>query len=319
MYDLERRISGDWIDLREAGKDQYTLIEYLGMSSQALETLAEELRRAVEEGLIEYKGMILRRTFITLEAVQFQSVRFEELQAREQPLKDLVFVILLQRLLCSGVIPLPKSKAGESLSADDIEANAVLADVRNRIKRDPNFQKHPFVKNIFVQLAIYQKEKKKMEELLPTIKADKRDIFRANFGATFKRIFDSIKKHYLDILNEEDARRMEKESKQDLLYRVPLKDLSPFLATQAQAICLLCSTLSFAREDKYKTRAVLVNLYKQRDDYLKRIENEQRVYRTLCAEIGLIGNNDCPARLNNRLRDELIRVLVRLSKAEETP
>ena len=86
MIDLERRISGDWIDLREAGKDQYTLIEYLGMSSQALETLAEELRRAVEEGLIEYKGMILRRTFITLEAVQFQSVRFEELQAREQPL-----------------------------------------------------------------------------------------------------------------------------------------------------------------------------------------------------------------------------------------
>ena len=86
MIDLERRISGDWIDLREAGKDQYTLIEYLGMSSQALETLAEELRRAVEEGLIEYKGMILRRTSITLEAVQFQSVRFEELQAREQPL-----------------------------------------------------------------------------------------------------------------------------------------------------------------------------------------------------------------------------------------
>ncbi len=158
-----------------------------------------------------------------------------------------------------------------------------------------------------------------MEELLPTIKADKRDVFRANFGAIFKRIFDSIKKHYLDILNEEDARRMEKESKQDLLYRVPLKDLSPFLATQAQAICLLCSTLSFAREDKYKTRAVLVNLYKQRDDYLKRIENEQRVYRTLCAEIGLIGNNDCPARLNNRLRDELIRVLERLSKVEETP
>ena len=99
MQELERRISGDWIDLREAGKDQYTLIEHLSLSAQDLERLAEELRRAVEEGLIEYKDMILRRTFITLEAVQFQSVRFEELQAREQPLKDLVFIILLQRLL----------------------------------------------------------------------------------------------------------------------------------------------------------------------------------------------------------------------------
>ncbi len=319
MHDLERRISGDWIDLREAGKDQYTLIEHLGMSAQELARLAEELGRAVEEGLIEYKGLILRRTFITLEAVQFQSVRFEELQAREQPLKDLVFVILLQRLLCSGVIPLAKSRAGETISAADIEVNAVLADIRNRIKQDPSFQKHPFVKNIFVQLTVYQKEKKKMEELLPIIKEDKRDVFRANFGTTFKRIFESIKKNYIDILNEEEARRMEKESKQDLLYRVPLKDLSPFLAAQAQAICRLYSTLSYAREDKYKTRAVLVNLYKQRDEYLKRIENEQRVYRTLCAEIGLIGNSDCPTRLNNRLRDELIHVLERLSKVEEKP
>lgn len=319
MHDLERRISGDWIDLREASKDQYTLIEHLGMSAQELARLAEEVRRAVEEGLIEFKGMILRRTFITLEAVQFQSVRFEELQVREQPLKDLVFVILLQRLLCSGIIPLPRSRAGETISAADIEVNAVLADIRNRIKQDPSFQKHPFVKNIFVQLTVYQKERKKMEELLPTIKEDKRDVFRANFGATFKRILESIKKNYIDILNEEEARRMEKESKQDLLYRVPLKDLSPFLAAQAQAVCRLCSTLAFAREDKYKTRAVLVNLYKQRDEYLKRIENEQRVYRTLCAEIGLIGSSDCPTRLNNRLRDELIHVLERLSKVEEKP
>jgi hypothetical protein len=97
--------------------------------------------------------MILRRSFITLEAVQFQSVRFEELQAREQPLKDLVFVILLQRLLCSGVIPLPKSRAGETISVEDIEINAVLADIRNRIKQDPSFQKHRFVQNIFVQLT----------------------------------------------------------------------------------------------------------------------------------------------------------------------
>lgn len=319
MHDLERRISGDWIDLREASKDQYTLIEHLGMSAQELERLAKELRRSVEEGLIEYKGMILRRTFITLEAVQFQSVRFEELQAREQPLKDLVFVILLQRLLCSGVIPLPKSKAGQTISAEDIEVNAVLADIRTRIKQDPSFQKHPFVKNIFVQLAVYQKEKKKMEELLPAIKEDKRDVFRANFGAAFKRIFGSIKKNYLDILTEEESRRMEKENKRDLLYRAPLKDLSPFLAAQAQQICRLCSTLSFAREDKYKTRGVLVNLYKQRDEYLKRVEREQRVYRTLCAEIGLIGNSDCPTHLNNRLRDELIRVLERLSKVEEKP
>jgi len=55
MIELERRISGDWIDLREAGKDQYTLIEFLKLSDQDLGRLAEELRGAVEEGLIEWK------------------------------------------------------------------------------------------------------------------------------------------------------------------------------------------------------------------------------------------------------------------------
>jgi hypothetical protein len=319
MQDLERRISGDWIDLREASKDQYALIEFLGLSSEALQRLAEELRRAVEEGLIEYKEMILRRTFITLEAVQFQSVRFEELQSRERPLKDLVFIILLQRLLCTGVIPLPKSKTGESLDPEEMDVNAVLAEVRNRIKQQPGFQRHPAVKNIFVQVALYQRERKKMQELLPTIKEDKKQVFRANFGATFKRIFDSIKKNYADILREEESRRLEQESRQDLLYRVPLKDLAPFLRNQAEQICRLCSTLAFAREDKYKTRGVLVDLYRQREEYLKRIESEQRVYRSLCAEIGLMGTSDCPIRLNNRLRDELIHVLQRLSKVEEKP
>ena len=319
MQDLERRISGDWIDLREAGKDQYTLIEHLALSAQDLDRLAQELRRAVEEGLIEYKDMILRRTFITLEAVQFQSVRFEELQAREQPLKDLVFVVMLQRLLCTGVIPLPKSKTGESLSPDELDVNAVLAEIRNRIKQDPNFQNNPAVKNIFVQVALYQKERKKMEELLPMIQADKMDVFRANFGATFKRIFDSIKKNYTDILKEEESRRLEKENKRDLLYRVPLKDLAPFLQNQAQHVCRICSTLAHAREDKYKTRGVLVDLYKHKEEYFKRIESEQRVYRSLCAEIGLIGTSDCPSRLNNRLRDELIHVLERLAKVEEKP
>lgn len=319
MIGLEKRISGDWIDLREASKDQFALIEHLKISSQDMNNSAQDLQHAVEEGLLEYKNVALRRAFITLEAVQFQSVRFEELQAREKPLTELLFVILIQRLLCSGVVPLSKNKAGQTLSPDDMEVSAVLADIRERIKHNPGFQKHPAVKNVFVQLSIYQKEKKKMQELLPTIKEDKRAVFRANFGATFKGIFASIKKNYTEILREEESQRKDKESKQDLLYRIPTHDLSPFLSKQAQEVSRLRSTLAYAREDKYKTRSILVNLFKQRDDYMKLIENENRVYRTLCAEIGLIGNDDCAGKLNNRLREELIHVFERLSKVEQAP
>jgi len=145
------------------------------------------------------------------------------------------------------------------------------------------------------------------------------DVFRANFGATFKRIFDSIKKNYSDILKEEESRRLDKENRKDLLQRVPLKDLAPFLHNQAQHVCRICSTLAYAREDKYKTRGILVDLFKQKEEYFRRIESEQRVYRSLCAEIGLMGNSDCPIRLNYRLRDELIHTLERMSKVEEKP
>ncbi len=314
--DLERRISGDWIDLREAGKDKYALIEHLKMAPQRLQRLAGELRWAVEEGLLEYKNVALRRTFITLEAVQFQSVRFSELQAREEPLKDLLFVIMVERLLCSGAIPLPKAKAGENAGVENIDVNAVLADLRARIERDSGFRSHPAVKNVFMQVSIYQKERKKMAELLPTIKAEKRAVFQANFRTTFGRILDSIKKNYAEILKEEELGRQERDSRQDLLAVVSLQDLTPFLSTQAQNISRLRSTLAFTREDKYKTRSILVNLYRQKDEFLSLVDREQRVYRVLCSAAGAGG--DCPAQLSGRLRDELVRVVELFARVEET-
>jgi hypothetical protein len=315
MHDLERRISGDWIDLREAGKDKYTLIEHLNMEPQRLQRLAGELRWAVEEGLLEYKNVVLRRTFITLEAVQFQSVRFSELQAREEPLKDLLFVIMVQRLLCTGAIALPKARAGEPAGVDDIDINAVLADLRARIERDPAFRRHSAVKNVFMQVSIYQKERKKMAELLPTIKSEKRAVFQANFRTTFAKILDSIKKNYAAILREEELGRQERDSRQDLLAVVSLQELSPFLSTQAQNISRLRSTLAFTREDKYKTRSILVSLYRQKDEFLSLVEREHRVYRVLCSAAGAGG--DCPLQLSSRLRDELVRVVELFARVEE--
>lgn len=320
MIELERRIRGDWIDLREAAKDPYSLSAHLKLSAERLRAIAAEVGRSVEEGLLEYKDVILRRAFITLEAVQFQSVRFEELAARERPLEELLFVILLERLLCSGVVSLSREKGPTDNAAEGADVNAVLADVRSRIAAAPAVRNHPAVKNIFVQVALFQKERKKMEELLPMIMPDKRDVFRANFQETFRKIFDSIRRQYGELLREEEtARRREKQSREDPLLSLPLDKLALLLVAQAQEVSRLRSTLAFARDDKYKTRGILVSLFKERQHFVDLVDRERRAYASLCPDPSPEARQECAARLNHRLWEEVTRALERLQKVEETP
>jgi hypothetical protein len=268
---------------------------------------------------LEYKGSILRSVFVALEEMQYQSVRFEELAAHERPLEDLLFTILLQRMVCLGAIRPAKVKLAQPISAETLAVNAILADIKNRIRENPETQKHPAVKNIFVQVALFQKEKKKMEELMPMIKDELRGSFKANFHRIFQRIFASIRKNYADLLTEEETSRLQEDSRSDILYRASLKSLSPLLAEQAKEASRLRSTLTFARMDKYKTRAILVSLYKSRSAYLRLLDRENLAYGRLCHELSSESGIDCPATLGRRLASELVRILEKLARLEAPP
>jgi hypothetical protein len=319
MLDLERKISGDWIEAREASSDQYVLTQFFQLDSDHLRDIARSLRLSVEEGVLEYKGSILRSVFVALEQMQYQSVRFEELAVHERPLEDLLFTILLQRMVCLGAIRPAKVKLAEPVSTEALSVNAILADIKNRIRQNPETQKNPAVKNIFVQVSLFQKEKKKMEELMPMIKDELRGSFKENFQKIFQRIFASIRKNYADLLTEEETSRLQEDSRSDILYRASLKSLSPLLAEQAKEVSRLRSTLAYARMDKYKTRAVLVGLYKSKGSYLGLLDKENASYGRLCHELSSESGIDCPATLGRRLASELVRVLEKLARLEAPP
>jgi hypothetical protein len=319
MVDLERRISGDWIEAREAAADPYALIKFFSLDADRLHDIARSLRLCVEEGILEYKGALLRPVFISLESMQFQSVSFVELELHDRPLENLQFVILLQRLVCSGVIAPAKGKQVQPISAEHIPVDAILANLKQRIRLNNDFLKHPAVKNIFVQVTIYQKERKKMEDLLPTIKEDKRGTFRRNFQEVFEKIFASIRKNYADLLVEEEGRRLEQEGQSDILYRASLKSLNPLLNDQAKEVSRLRSTLAFARADKYKTRAVLVSVFKDKAFFLGLLDKENAAYARLCAELGRKSGLDCAPTLGRRLGSEMVRVLEKLARVEAPP
>jgi len=319
MEELELRISGDWIDTREAAADQYSLSKHLALSAPELRALSEKVRFAVEDGVLEYKQAVLRSVFLTLEEEKYQALRLEELRAHDRPLAGLILVILLQRLIATGVIALPKDKDSAGVSTDNMDVKLILEDLRRRIKENPEFQKHPAVKNIFMQVAIYQKEKRNMDELLPNIKEEKQATFRENFQKTFDRVFASIRKNYADILSEENARAAAAQSREDLLVRLPIKSLAPFFNEQAQAVSRIRSTLDFAAQEKYRMREYLVRLHRDRDSMLGLLSRERELYRKLCADIGQMDFRTCAHQAASRFRDICARVLEKLSHLEEEP
>ena len=319
MVELERRISGDWIEAREAAADQYALVKFFSLDADRLHDIARSLRLCVEEGILEYKGALLRPVFVSLESMQYQSVSFVELELHDRPLENLLFVVLLQRLVCSGAVAPARAKSVQQISAEHIPVDAILANLKQRIRLNGDFLKHPAVKNIFVQVTIYQKEKKKMQDLMPTIMEDKRETFRRNFQDIFQKIFASIRKNYAELLVEEEARRREQEGRSDILYRASLKSLNPLLTEQAKEVSRLRSTLAFARADKYKTRAVLVSVFKDKASFLGLMERENAAYARLCLELGRKSGLDCASVLGKRLGAETVRVLEKLARVEAPP
>ncbi len=316
MIALQKKISGDWIDIRESANDQYTLNDILKISPNRLKELSHILKLDNEEGILEYKNSVLKPVFFSLEEMKYSSLSLEELEAHKNPLEELLFVILLQKMVCSGVIPLRRAKSAKT-PAENLEINLIIKDIKNRLKSNPGFKKHPAVKNIFMQISIYQKEKQKMSELLPTIQEDKRPTFKQNFQTSFDRIFESIRKNYTDILAEENAKEFDQESKRDLLKLLSIKTLCPSLTDQAREVSRLRSTLMFAVVDKYKTRESLVNLHKEKESFLKMIDREKDSYGKLCIEVGILETESCVQRVSNRFRDELIRTLDRLVLLED--
>jgi hypothetical protein len=317
MSDLEKRISGDWIDLRERSNDLYELLEALAIPSYEMRAAANTLRFCVEQGLIEHKRTVLNTVYSVLEAARFTSIPGEDLAAQERSLGALLLVVLVQRLLCSSVIPLARQPEDKSApGAEGIPVGAILSDVNARVKANPEMRTHGAVKNILMQVQRYNAENLKMRELLPTIKPEMRTAFLANFTRTFDEIIGAIRRQHAALLKEErTAERSRRETFS--LAALPLKELVPLCAGQAKEIALVRSTLRHAREEKYKTREALVRLYDQRQTVLRLVEEEERAYRKVCQAAPPEGAEGCAASVGAAFRDEIVGILEKQGRKQE--
>jgi hypothetical protein len=317
MVELEKRISGDWIDIREKSNDYHQLLDALAVSPGDMKAAAETLRLCVEQGIVEFKRSALGPVLALLETARYKSLAADEMAVQERSLTTQLLVILVQRLFCAEVIPMAKTaESRRDFGVDTLQVGVILSDVNARVKVDATLRGHSAVKNILMSVQRYNQENQKMRELLPGIKAELRTSFLANFTRTFDELIGSIRRNYQSILQEEAAAESARKSGFSLAL-LPLKDLAPLLATQAKEIARFRSTLAHAREEKYKTREALVALYDGRQAVVKLVEEEPKAYRRLCERTGQ-DLDACARDMAAGFRDELIIVLEKQGRRDET-
>jgi len=317
MVELEKRISGDWIELKETANDYHSLLDFLALSPPQLAEAAARLRLSVEQGIVEYKRTCLSPVLVALETARYKSLAVEEMRTQETSLMIILFTVLVQRLLAAELLPLSKrSEEKKSFGVEQMHVNVILADINSRIKGNPALRANSAIKNILMQVQLYNRENQKMRELLPTIKPEMQTSFLANFTRTFNDIIGSIRRNYLSILVAEAEARKARQQGFSLAL-MPLKELAPFLTNQARELARMRSTLAFAREEKYKTREVLVSLYESRHDILRLVEDEVKLYRRMCQMAHQYDLDACSLIAANGFREEVIGVLEKQAKRDQ--
>jgi hypothetical protein len=319
MIDLARRISGDWITLKGKANDLSELFEEFGITASELKAENERLRLAVESGIVEYKRTRLAPVLAGLETARFKTLALEEIAGHERVLTLLLVTVLVQRMIALGLIPLQKpAETKTDFGVDGMQVNVILSDINSRIRVNPSLRQKAAVKNILVQVQLYNRENQKMRELSPTIKGEMRAAFFGNFTQRFKEINDSIRRNYAELLHEEEA-VAKSERPAFSLSLVPLKRLVPLLTEQAKQFCRMRSTLAHAREDKYKTREILVALYDGRHDTVRLVERERKASANVCIDLPEFDEETCAVGIANAFRDEIIGVYERQLKRDELP
>jgi hypothetical protein len=315
MVELEKRITGDWIDIRDKLGDLDGLLQLLGLSPAELKAAADALRLSMEQGIVEFKRSTLSPVLAVLETVRYKSLAVDEIHEQERILTRLLLTVLIQRLVAMELIPISKIPEKREIDIDSMQVNVILSDVSARMKANPQLRAHPAIKNILMQVQLYKKENQKLKELLPTIKPELRASFLKNFTKTFDTIIGSIRRHYQSILQQEIDSKTEVQDEFSLQL-VSLKELGPYLTNQAKEFSRMRSTLAFAREDKYKTREILVRLYDQRQDAIRMIEEEVGAYRNACRGSPQFPPERCVTGIADGFRTEIVGILEKEIKWE---
>lgn len=309
MEGLQKKITGDWFDIKENGDTPNMLEEYFKPSTADLKKLAGELRLSVEEGIVEYKKSVLNPIFPFLESLKYDSRGLEELAEQAKTLSPAIYATLIQRSIAVGKTPLSKREAQK---AEEIESDlkTIVQNMNNKIAENPGLKTNDTVKHILFQVQRYKKELEKMKSLLPNIPEEKKQDFMANFKKEFQEITASIFENYTKLQKEEEKSLQDKMS-QNPLTQFNLVPLGKLFFSQAQDMSRIRATIEYAKKEGFRTREFLVKLGNDRDTIMAAYKKEMDSYYSMT------GSREKAAATAKRFGAEVIRVLERQIRRRE--
>ncbi|MBN2509919.1 MAG: hypothetical protein JXB03_06570 [Spirochaetales bacterium] len=274
--ELDLKIRGDWYELTEYSKSIFTLQDYFRFPKYFLESCLEELQYSVEGGIIQYKKNILLRICEFIDSLKFDSRGLDFLEREIMVFKSLLYCIQTQYLAVSGIIR-PRTKVIEGERKGETgDIKKIIADVNERIGKNPELKVNQYIKNILLQVQIYKKELSEMQRLAPTIPRDKQPGFAQNYKQRFDEIAGKISQNYLLFLDEEDPVKKEVPAG---IWQYDLTALKPLYASQARLVSKGVSIFAWAREEGYKTRETLFKVLGFRDEFDTLLAREKEMLK----------------------------------------
>lgn len=269
----DRRIRSDWFDLRQVYDNLKNLHEYLGIDSSHLNNAREELRLSVETGLLQYKHVQLGLTVEFIETLKYDTRHFNQLEYQCIRTTLLLFVILIQRLLVFGIIPLSQPNTPppvEDGKAQGKDIKQIMEELRRKAMTDPAFAQRNEVKSILLQFKIYQKELEEMQRLKAKVPKEKLSPLLINFQKTFTERNRKIRENYSIVMTKEHETSPTTIPPGNLK-KYQLKTMAPLLIKQGEEASRLRSRFQIAQEERYNTRKIF-------DKALKIVENLRETF-----------------------------------------
>ncbi len=300
MSELEKQITGDWYEVRSALDEPDTLVDFLEISPAEFTRAAEQLRFAVEQGIVEYKRGLLHSIMSPLKSLKWDSRAITDLTP---PLRESAMAVLtpaVQRLFALGLLRLYSQKSSDeavdSQSSDQrreqtvhekepsqkapTDIKTVVQEVKNMLKERPALQNHQEVKKIMLQLKYYNTELDKMRSLAPNIPPEKASGFKQNFQATFNEIAQKIAASYNTLINEELERNRPKEQL-PILKRYDFTNTDKLFRDQIANATRIYSTIRHAEQERYQMREILVELSAGEPYHAGFFDRELKAYQQL--------------------------------------
>ena len=277
MSELTRAVAGDWFDIREAARSLHALTEELNPDHVIMAEHAGILHLAMEQGVVEYKRTVLRRFFNCLSDLRYKAIETDILLEQERRLAVLIWVTLVQKLMCDGNLPFGVAEAPAEAGEPSLEVREIISEILDAVAIDPATKSHPAVKNIMLQVGKYRRETENLKKLLGSAPEDKRAAIVKNSKAIFAEIFSSIKKNYGEFASEQARKKRPKVV--NPLSPADLKPLSKMFLSQGEEFSRLRSTVAFARREQTGIREMLGSLEGQRDKTIGIVEREAEAYK----------------------------------------